>query len=101
MLASGPASSLYHEHAQRYQEALRRHGVRLVERMTEGAGENLRLLGDKASGVDIAFVQAVSAPPQGRIGIVVLRRLAALYQQPAKTIAAALFPLRRPSPYDL
>jgi len=48
VLASGPASSLHHEHAQRYQEALKRHGVRLVERMTEGAGENLRLLGDKA-----------------------------------------------------
>ena len=30
-IATGPTSSLYHEHAQRYQEALKRHGVRLVE----------------------------------------------------------------------
>jgi hypothetical protein len=51
--------------------------------------------------VDVTFVQAVSAPPQGRIGIVVLRLLATLYQQPPQTIAAALFPLRRPSPYEL
>jgi hypothetical protein len=51
--------------------------------------------------VDEAFVAAVKAPPQGRIGIVVLRRLASIYATPAREIAAALFPLRRPSPYEL
>ena len=52
-------------------------------------------------GIDEAFVAAVKAPPQGRIGIVVLRRLAAIHTTPAREIAAALFPLRRPSPYEL
>jgi len=79
VLASGPASSLHHEHAQRYQEALKRHGVRLVERMTEGAGENLRLLGDKASGVDIAFVQGGQANGPEAVGV---EMLASLYYQP-------------------
>jgi hypothetical protein len=51
--------------------------------------------------VDEAFVAAVLAPPQGRMGIVVLRRLAATYGATAPEIAAALFPLRRPSPYEL
>lgn len=79
VLASGPASSLYHEHAQHYQEALKRHGVRLVERMTEGAGENLRLLGEKASGVDIAFVQGGQANSTEAAGV---EMLASLYYQP-------------------
>ena len=51
--------------------------------------------------LDAAFVEAVVAPPAGRLGIVVLRRLALHFGQPAPDIAAALFPLRRPSPYQL
>ncbi len=78
-IASGPASSLYHEHAQRYQEALKSHGVRLVERMTEGAGENLRLLSDPATGVDIAFVQGGQANSPEAAGV---EMLASLYYQP-------------------
>jgi len=53
------------------------------------------------AGVDTAFVADVMAPPDGRLGIVVLRRLAHDFGVPAREIAAALFPLRRPSPYDL
>ncbi len=79
VIASGPSSSLYHQHALRYQEALARHGVRLVERMTEGAGENLRLLGNPASGVDIAFVQGGQASSPEAAGVVML---ASLYYQP-------------------
>jgi hypothetical protein len=55
---------------------------------------------DRAS-VDAAFVADVMAPPDGRLGIVVLRRLAHDFGVPAREIAAALFPLRRPSPYEL
>src|SRR5262249_8463684 len=79
VLASGPASSLYHLHAQRYQAALARHGVRVVERMTEGAGENMHLLSDPASGVDIAFVQGGQARDPEAAGVVML---ASLYYQP-------------------
>ncbi len=79
VLASGPASSLYHEHALRYQEDLKRHGVRLVERITEGSGENLKLLGDPASGVDIAFVQGGQGGSPEAAGV---EMLASLYYQP-------------------
>lgn len=79
VIASGPASSLYHHHAQRYVEALSRHGVRVVERMTEGAGENLHLLGDPKSGVDIAFVQGGQGHTPEAAGV---EMLASLYYQP-------------------
>jgi TRAP transporter TAXI family solute receptor len=91
VIASGPASSLYHDHAQRYQETLRRHGVRLVERMTEGAGENLRLLGDRASGVDIGFVQGGQGHSPEAAGV---EMLASLYYQPLWIFA------RRGQPID-
>jgi hypothetical protein len=35
------------------------------------------------------------------MGLVVLRALAARFGVPAGTIAAALFPVRRPSPYEV
>ena len=47
------------------------------------------------------FEAEVLAPPRGRMGVVVMRALAARFGVPAATIAAALFPLRRPSPYEL
>jgi TRAP transporter TAXI family solute receptor len=79
VLASGPESSLYHLHAARYKELMAQQGVTVVERMTEGAGENLRLLGDPASGVDIGFVQGGQAGGPEAKGIVML---ASLYYQP-------------------
>ncbi len=79
VLASGPESSLYHQHAERYKELMARQGVTVVERMTEGAGENLRLLGDPSSGVDIGFVQGGQADSAEAKGVVML---ASLYYQP-------------------
>jgi hypothetical protein len=57
--------------------------------------------GGAGAEVDAAFADAVRAPPGGRVGVVVLRALAARFDVPAVTIAAALFPVRRPSPYVL
>ncbi|MEA2696909.1 MAG: hypothetical protein QOI66_1180 [Myxococcales bacterium] len=51
--------------------------------------------------VDAAFIQAVQRPPQGRMGIVVLRTLGAQFGVPPSTIATTLFPRRRPTPYLL
>jgi hypothetical protein len=50
---------------------------------------------------DDAFEQAILAPPGGRMGVVVMRALATRFGVPAATLAAALFPVRRPSPYHL
>jgi hypothetical protein len=66
-IVSGPPHSLLHQHAEKYRVALEREGVELLERTTEGAGENLRLLADRASGIDIAFLQGgqAAAPQNG------------------------------------
>jgi TRAP-type uncharacterized transport system substrate-binding protein len=57
VLASGLEDGLFHQYAKRYIEILARSGVTVEERMTAGAGENLQLLEDPHSGVDIGFTQ--------------------------------------------
>src|SRR5208283_4050532 len=57
VLASGLEDGLLHKYAQRYIEILARSGVTVEERMTNGSGENLRLLQDSHSSVDIGFTQ--------------------------------------------
>ena len=79
VLASGPPTSLYHEHAQRYIALMARNGVTVHERITEGPGENLALLNDPSSGVDIAFVQGGQASTGVAKDVVML---ASLYYQP-------------------
>jgi hypothetical protein len=59
VLASGLEDGLFHQYAKRYVEILARSGVTVEERMTAGAGDNLRLLEDPHSGVDIASHRAV------------------------------------------
>jgi hypothetical protein len=54
-----------------------------------------------APDVDPELADAVRAPPEGRVSVVVLRALAVRFGVPPTTIAAALFPVRRPSPYRL
>jgi TRAP-type uncharacterized transport system substrate-binding protein len=57
VLATGPEQSGYAEFGKRYAATLKQRGIHVELRPTAGAGENLRLLLDPASGVDIAFVQ--------------------------------------------
>lgn len=79
VLASGPASGLYHHFAERYRAALAAEGVILEERMTDGAAENYRLLLDRNSGVDLAFMQGgVATPPEADS----LVMIAGLYYEP-------------------
>ena len=79
VLASGADGGLYHRYARQYQAILARDGVTVEERMTEGAGDNLRLLLDPASGVDVAFMQGGVATFPAADGI---EMLAALYYEP-------------------
>jgi TRAP-type uncharacterized transport system substrate-binding protein len=78
VLASGAAFGVYHRYAQRYQEMLARDGVTVEERMTSGAAENLRLLRDPGSSVDVAFLQGgiEAVPPTDLVMI------ASLYYEP-------------------
>jgi len=57
VLATGVAQGAYAEFGKRYAEQLQRHGIQVELRATQGAAENLALLRDPASGVDLAFVQ--------------------------------------------
>jgi TRAP transporter TAXI family solute receptor len=79
VLASGAESGIYHQYAQRYKEILGREGVRIDIRMTGGAGDNLRLLRDPKSGVDVAFMQGGVATAPETEGLVML---ASLYYEP-------------------
>ena len=57
VLATGAPQGAYSEFGKRYATALAKHGITVELRGTQGAAENLALLRDPASGVDLAFVQ--------------------------------------------
>jgi TRAP transporter TAXI family solute receptor len=79
VLASGPETGVYHQHARRYIESLGHEGVKVEERMTGGAVDNLRLLLDPKSGVDVALLQGGVATFPAADGLVML---ASLYYEP-------------------
>lgn len=79
VLASGVDGGVYHRFAQRYAEVLAREGVKVTERMTSGADENLKLMLDPKSGVDVAFMQGGLAHSPETDGLMMI---ASLYYEP-------------------
>ena len=79
VLASGAEGGVYHRFARRYKELLAREGVTVDERITAGADENLKLLLDPKSGVDVAFMQGGVVPNAEDTDLVML---ASLYYEP-------------------
>jgi len=63
VLATGSEQGAYSTFGKRYQEELRRYGIEVVLRTTNGSRENLRLLRDAKEDVQIAFVQGGSTEP--------------------------------------
>jgi TRAP transporter TAXI family solute receptor len=57
-MATGPEGGAYYEFGQRYREILARDGIKLRLQTTSGALENLALLRDKGSKVDVGFLQS-------------------------------------------
>jgi TRAP-type uncharacterized transport system substrate-binding protein len=57
VLATGVAQGAYAEFGKRYADWLAQHGITVELRPTQGAADNLALLRDRRSGVDLAFVQ--------------------------------------------
>ena len=75
MMATGTPGSAYAEFGERYRGLLARHGVTLQLVPTNGAVDNVRMLGDASSGVSVAFVQggiadAAQAPQLVSLGTV-------------------------------
>lgn len=79
VIATGNKSGAYHAFAERYRAILAEQGIELVVRESSGSVENVALLDDAASGVDVGFVQGgtgdAAASPR-------LMSLASLYYEP-------------------
>jgi TRAP-type uncharacterized transport system substrate-binding protein len=60
VMATGSDQGAYAAFGKRYQEELKRHGITVELRSTVGSRENLRLLQDPKSDIEIAFVQGGS-----------------------------------------
>lgn len=73
-IATGGTSGAYHGFATRYAEILRRSGLRLVVRPSGGSIDNLRLLGEPGSGVDLALMQGGIATSREHPGLTSLGR---------------------------
>ena len=61
VLATGPEQSDYAELGKRYAAELKRYGIEVVQKPTQGSSENRRLLHDSAQNVDLAFVRGGSS----------------------------------------
>lgn len=86
VLATGPAQSDYAEFGKRYAAELRRYGIEVVQKPTQGSSENRRLLRDPAQNVDLGFVRggssdAARAADEERGGVT-LASLGSLYLEP-------------------
>ncbi len=79
VIATGDKSGAYHAFAERYRAILAEQGVELVVRETSGSVENIALLDDAASGVDLGFVQGGTGDAAASPGLV---SLASLYYEP-------------------
>lgn len=80
ILATGPEGGAYHSFGKRYREILARQGIDLELRSTAGSLENLELLRDDTSAVQVALVQSGTADSESAEPK--LSALASLYYEP-------------------
>ena len=80
VIATGQKDGAYFLFAERYRELLAAEGIELQIRRTAGSIENIRLLEDESSGVDLAFVQGGVGAAQAASDRIV--SLASLYFEP-------------------
>lgn len=79
VIASGAKEGAYFKYALRYAELLKQDGITLEVRSTKGSVENLHLLQDEQSDVDVALVQSGIANPAECES---LQSLCSLYREP-------------------
>ena len=103
VLATGPEQSDYDEFGKRYAAALKRHGIEVVLRPTEGSSANRHLLRDAKEKVDFGFVrggssEAIRAEDEKGGGLPLVA-LGSLFLEPVwifyRTEAAAKLPGRK------
>ncbi len=78
-IATASRSGAYYAFSQKYRKILARNGIELVIRNTAGSIENLKLLRDEKSGVDIALMQSGTGAGRDTSGLV---SLGSLYYEP-------------------
>ena len=72
-IATGRSTGAYYEIGRKYSQILEKEGVTLTVRETSGSVENLKLLFDKNSGVDVIFLQGgvgANAPSEDLVSLV-------------------------------
>ena len=79
VMATGATDGAYYRFGLKYREVLERHGVELELRTTAGSVENLELLRDPESGVDVALIQGGVGSKDSPAG---LNGLASLFYEP-------------------
>jgi TRAP-type uncharacterized transport system substrate-binding protein len=80
VLATGVEQGAYAEFGQRYAERLKQHGITVELRNTQGAAENLALLRDPSSNVQIGFVQGGASEAPDADGA--LKSLGSMFYEP-------------------
>jgi TRAP-type uncharacterized transport system substrate-binding protein len=80
VMATGPVGGSYEAYGERYREILAREGLEVRLRNTAGDGENLALLSDPRSGVNVALLQsgttsAKASPELSSLGTVFFQPL--------------------------
>lgn len=78
-LSAGQENSSYERFAHRYAEKLKKQGIEVRIKTSQGAQENLKRLRDESAGVDIAFVQSGSTDAENVEG---LKSLGSLFTEP-------------------
>lgn len=68
VMATGGPQGAYHAFGMRYAELLKRHGITVTLRTTQGAAENLALIRQADSGVDIVLAQGGGEPDAPNTG---------------------------------
>jgi len=89
VIATGPPGSSYAHFAQEYREILAREGIALQVVTTRGAVENVRLLSNPHSEVDVGFVQAGTVDPKQSPDLV---SLGTLFYEPIWVFCRCSFP---------
>lgn len=79
VIAAGARDGQYYHFATRYSQELKRNGIVVQVRETQGSAENLELLSDPSGNVSVALVQGGMADAENQTD---LRALGSLYREP-------------------